>query len=146
MEMIIVINKDLLKYTISDLVIKSIYDNNELYLDEVKKRLYFCGFSPNVGDEIIKSELKLVGCKKNELLTSKVIINNTFKVSDIDTKRMMLIELLCLIDEAVMIAKFYKNKYSDDVLSEIEFISKEDIQNILFKEFYNRLEKCFRKA
>ena len=140
------INNDLLDLTLSDLIIKSIYEDNNIYLDEVKKRLYFCGFSPNVIDEVIKNELKLVSDRKNEIIISKTIINNDFKVENINIKKMMLGEILCLIDEAVMIDKFYKDKYPINLLDEIEKISMEDMNNFLFNEFYNRLEKCFRKA
>ena len=140
------INDSLLNLTISDLTIKSIYENNDIYLDELKKRLYYCGFSPNVIDEVIKRELKLVASRKNELIISKRIIDNNFKNENIDVKKMMLGEILCLIDEAVMINKFYSDKYSNEVLKEIELISVEDMHNFLFKEFYNRIEKCFRKA
>lgn len=142
----IVINDRLINLTISDLIIKSIYENNDLYLEEVRKRLYYCGFSPNVIDEVIKKELKLVVDRKNELIIPKRVIDKNFKKENIDVKKMMLGELLCLIDEAVMISKFFKDQYDSNTLQEILLISNEDMHNILFKEFYNRLEKCFRKA
>ena len=59
---------------------------------------------------------------------------------------MMLSELLCLIDEAVIINKFFSNEYSYDILKEIENISVEDMKNVLLKEFYDRIENSFRKA
>lgn len=140
------INKDFLDFTVSDLIIKCIYENNDLYIEEVKKRLYYCGFSPNVIDEVMKGELKLVHNKENKLISEKRIINDDFQIDNINVKNMMLGELLSLIDEAVMINKFFSDKYSPRVLKEIELISKENMHNIFFKAFYNRLEKCFRKA
>ena len=140
------INKDLLKYTISDLIIKSIYEDNNLYIDEIKKRLYYCGFSPNVIDEVIKTELKLVTNKKNELFSSKRLINDNFKLSSVSIKKMMLSELLGLIDGAVMINNYFSNDYSYEIIKEIESISTEDMKNVLFQEFYNRIESSFRKA
>lgn len=65
------INRNLLEYTLSDLIIKSVYENNNLYINEAKNRLYYCGFSPNVIDEIMKKELKLVTNKKMILSPQK---------------------------------------------------------------------------
>lgn len=139
------INNNIFDLTISDLIIKSIYEKKGLYIEEVKKRLYYCGFSPNVIDEVIKNELKLAK-RKNESIIKKTVIDKTFKVENIDVKKMMLGEILCLIDEVVMINKYYQDQYPKSVLQELESISKEDLNNFLFKEFYNRLEKCFRTA
>ncbi len=140
------LNKNLLRYTISDLIIKSIYEDNDIYMDEIKNRLYYCGFSPNVIDEVIKNELKLVVNKKNESVSTKRLINDSFRLSNVSIKKMMLSELLCLIDEAVMINKFFSNDYSYEIIEEIKHISTEDMKNILFKEFYDRIENSFRKA
>ena len=71
-------------YTISELIAKSIFENEDCYLNEVKNRLYYCGFSPNVIDDIIQKELKLVNENKIQIISSRVIDNNfninTFKI------------------------------------------------------------------
>ena len=64
------LDSKLFKYTLSDLIIQSVYQSNDYYLKEAQKRLYYCGFSSNVINELIKSELNLSKLKDIELQIS----------------------------------------------------------------------------
>ena len=134
-------------YTISELIAKSIFENDDCYLNEVKNRLYYCGFSPNVIDDIIQKELKLVNENKIQIISSRIIDNkfniNTFKANK---NKIMLSELLAIIDESIMIRKFFSHNYDENTINQIEQISSEDLNNFLMKEFYDRIESAFRDA
>ncbi len=137
---------DLLKYTLSDLLIKYKYENNDVYLNEIKRRLLYCGFSKNVIDYLIKEESKLI--KKNVNLIENIRITNDFKIEELKGKedKLLLTELLCIIDEAMMITKYFAKDYSKALIDELESLNKEDGSNFLVKEFYQRIENYFRKA
>ena len=138
---------DLLKYTLSDLLIKYKYDKNDIYLNEVKRRLKYCGFSTSVIECLIKEETKLIN-NDSESLIKNIYITNDFKLNDIKGKedKLLLSELLCIIDEAVMIKKYFVKDYNKDLLDELEPIKEEDLSNIFYLEFFNRIENYFRKG
>ena len=142
------LDSKLFKYTLSDLIIQSVYQSNDYYLKEAQKRLYYCGFSPNVINELIKSELNLSRLKDNKIIIEKKFIDNNFMIDSLkkNKEKLMLSELLCIIDECVMIGKYYSSNFTRNVALEIEPLSKENLSNFLMKEFYDRIESMFRNV
>ncbi len=140
------VNKDLINLTFSDLLIKYKYEKKDFYLEEAKNRLLYCDFSPNVIDFMIDKELELV--ENNIIISDHIYISKEFKINDLRKcyKKLMISELMGLIDEAVMVDKYFKNDFSDEVLKEIEEIKEEGMDSFLYKEIFDRIENYFRDA
>lgn len=147
---------------LSDLLCLYYITNKEEYLEELKARLFFCGFSNKEAIEFIKFESFILDCRKEkykgEILKKYYIIgkNKNEKIFDDcnlymfspqhdNNKTLMISELLVIIDEAIFLS--YSKKIESYVAKdEIIKMSLENSSNWVFFEFKNRLEYICRCA
>lgn len=138
-------NKLFKKYTIGDLLIKYKYENKEEYLNEIKDRLDYCGFEQETRDLLIKNELELI--KEDKFpLSNNWVVKEGFSVQYLkdNLSNIPLIELLCIIDEVIVMLMKSINNFPVRILWNFEELEEENENNFLFKEFFDRIEKCYR--
>lgn len=155
-----------MKYTknllISDLIIRFANTKDLKFLNEIKNRLNFCGFSDLEINEFIDFELSLYKFKgenyNKDILKELYIIGNQNKEKVFDNvdlyklksntsskKVLFTSELVSIIDEACALC--YSSKINEYIAkNEIDNLSKEDKSNWLYNEFLSRFEYFCRCA
>lgn len=160
-------NKDFQKYTISDLIIEFVngkkYDKNIVEV-EIINRLKYCGFDINTIGYIISYEKAIISKRNintdeallkdkyfwiNKNINSVLFPNPEDYILEIGklptTKTLLLGELLCIIDEA-NVFKNHSMNCNDTVMHELEELGRENFDNWVLYEFFNRLENECRFA
>lgn len=150
------------KLLISDLIILYNKTNEIKYLNDLKNRFKFCGFSDKETEEFIDFETSLYEFKDSSydksIIDNYYIIGNENKktiftdntlyklIPDSNSKKMLYTsEIVSILDEAAILS--YSSKINNyQAKAEIEELSKEEFNNWLYKEFYNRLEYLCRCA
>ena len=147
---------------LSDLI--CLYNNSrdEKYLNEIRRRMIFCGFTVPEINEFIYFENNIINSSKRKydkrILDNYYIIgknkkNKIFEYPELymfdpkkdNSKTLMISETLAIIDEAVFItysSKLSSYKAKDEIIS----LSEEKSSNWLFYEFRNRIEYICRCA
>lgn len=139
------------------------YKTNEIkYLEELKLRMMFCGYTNEEISEFIIFETNILYSRKNTYVknilktyyiigknTSKNIFLNPnsymFDPEKDNKKTLMISELISIIDEAIFLTYSPKIK-TYNAKNEIYNLSLETSSNWLFFEFKNRLEYICRCA
>lgn len=147
---------------ISDLVIKFLNTNDELYIKELKRRFDFCGFKHDEYINFILFEEKIKNKHKNNI--DQKILDNCFVIgnessekifhniedyiynpSDIKETTLYTSQLISIIDEAIVLTYSSKiNKYKSE--KKIKLLAKEKTENWIYYEFLNRMEYICRCA
>lgn len=150
------------EYLLSDLLILYKSTNRKEYLDEIKNRMFFCGFTSQEISEFIKFEEGIIKYKEKNY--TKKIINKFYIIGkkeneyifykpdkymfnpDSNNKNTLMIsELLSIIDEAIFLTySNHINSYNSK--KEIKLLAQENINNWAFFEFKNRIEYICRCA
>lgn len=150
------------KLLLSDLLYLYKITQNQKYIDEVKERMIFCGFTDSEINEFILFENKII--ESNEKKYDKCIMDNYYIIGkdkkdyifkdismfkynpDSDNKKTLLIsETLAIIDEAIFLT--YSNKINNyKAKDEIINLSLENSSNWVYYEFRNRIEYICRCA
>ena len=135
-------NKLFKKDTIGDLLIKYKYENKEEYLREIKDRFNYCGFELETRNYVIEEELKLIK-ENNYPLSYYWIVKEGFTVEALkeNLHNIPLIELLCIIDEVLVMLMRSINNFPVRILWNFEELEEENDKNFLYKEFFDRIEK-----
>lgn len=160
-------NREFQKHTISDLIIEFVngkkYDKSIVEV-EIFNRLKYCGFDINTIGYIISYEKAIIskrsinasdGLLKDKYFWINKNINSILfpnpedyilEIGGLPTTRTLLLgELLCIVDEANILKNHSKN-YTDIVMHELEEIGRENFNNWVLYEFFNRLENECRFA
>ena len=150
------------KYLLSDLLCLYLKNKDKLYLNEINRRMKFCGYTKNEISMFIEFESDIINNKTekyHKLFTDKKYIigknKDKFIFNNIDNYMynpnsnnnltLLLSETLTIIDEAIFITYTSKlNQYN--AYNEIISMSKENSSNWLFFEFFNRMEYICRCA
>ena len=132
------------------------------YIEEIKKRMFFCGFTIVEITEFINFENNILNSKKEKYNVS--IINNYFLIGkkkkqcyfshpenymfnpeSNNENTLMISELISIIDEAIFLtySTVLDTYYAKE---EIKYLSLEEPTNWLFFEFKNRIEYICRCA
>ncbi len=136
------------------------YENK--YLNEIKNRMLFCGYTNDEIYEFIRFESEILNSKK-EKYSKKIIdrhyiigknkkeyifknIKNYMYSPDNDNKKTLLIsETIAIIDEAIFLSYSILLK-TYNASKEIIYLAQENENNWLYFEFMNRLEYVCRCA
>ncbi len=147
---------------ISDLIILYNKTNEIKYINDLKNRFKFCGFTEKETEEFIDFETSLYEFKDcsydKSIIDKHYIIGNENKkkifldetlyklIPDSTSKKMLYTsEIVSILDEAAVLS--YSSKVNDyKAKMEIINLATEKFSNWLYKEFYNRLEYLCRCA
>lgn len=147
---------------LSDLLCLYYSTYEKKYLDEIKNRMLFCGYTVNEINEFIRFESDILNSKE-EKYNKKIIdrhyiigknkkeyifknIENYMYSPDSDNKKTLLIsETIAIIDEAIFLS-YSKLLNTYNASKEIIYLSQENENNWLYFEFMNRLEYICRCA
>lgn len=136
----------------------STYENK--YLNEIKNRMLFCGYTNDEIYEFIRFESEILNSKEEKY--SKKIINRHYIIgksknkyifqnpeiymynSNGDNKKTLLIsETIAIIDESIFLS-YSKLLNTYNASKEIIYLAQENKNNWLYFEFMNRLEYICR--
>lgn len=147
---------------LSDLLCLYYASNDKKYFDEIKHRMFFCGFTRDEIDEFVRFETNILYARKIKYVKpvmenyyiigknkSKSIFSNPdsymFDPESDNSRTLMISELISIIDEAIFLT--YSPKIKTYVAkNEIYNLSLETSSNWAFFEFKNRLEFICRCA
>lgn len=147
---------------ISDLIMLYSKTKDTKYIEDLKNRFKFCGFTNEETEEFIEFETSLYefkGCKDDKTIIKRhYILGNKNKgvlfedkslykyIPDTSSKKIFYTsELISVIDEAAVLtysSNINKYKAKDKIIA----LSKEEVNNWVYREFFNRLEYLCRCA
>lgn len=147
---------------LSDLLCLYYSTYEKKYLDEIKNRMLFCGYTVNEINEFIRFESDILNSKEEKY--NKKIIEKHYIIGknknkyifqnpeiymynpDGSNKKTLLIsETIAMIDEAIFLS-YSKLLNTYNASKEIIYLSQENENNWLYFEFMNRLKYICRCA